>query len=142
MRTILVATACAALGGCTTPYGNPQDQARRNADRSTYDLCSNINGALLAAESVRDAWRAEVARRGETCANFRTPTTAEQLRQIQSDLDSTQRRPLPSEPAARAFGPLKTQYVSGFNRVCIYTTTAGDAATTIASTSICPSMGP
>ena len=54
----------------------------------------------------------------------------------------TAAQPLENRPGHIGIGFLMRHYVSGFNRICIYSKTGGEVATTIASYEACPQTIP
>jgi hypothetical protein len=167
VKRLSLGLAVLALAACATT--TPEQWQAKAESAEPWELCyRQINGGYSA--TYGQAVSEQIRRRGVDCREHMAMVQAKlaadgvsqqqslQMLQLGQQLMNQPRLPQPSgasatyapagsfstpmTPVAGRYGPVKSTYISGFNRICIYGTPMGDATTTIAATSICPSMGP
>lgn len=139
MRPLCIIGAVVALVGCATP-----EQARYQASQtSSYGLCSKLANAVLAENTLREAWANELARRGENCSQYMGMIQAEQAKDAQINAIVQQYNqpgtaPLGTPAQSGGVGFLKKAVPAGNVQYCVYDKLGSSVVTTIPATSICP----
>jgi hypothetical protein len=143
VRGLFILTAGAALVGCASMFGTPEQRAAQNASMSSYSLCSKLAVAIMAPSQVREEWAWELQRRGENCSQYSSAIAASQqqnaqMQQLGQQLLNQNR---PGSTVSAPTGPvgfLKREYVSGFNKICVYDRLGSEYAMTISAVALCP----
>ena len=138
---ILVVLGATALAACAIEPG-------QIASTPTSRLCG-VYGAPLNANYLDPKIRAELVRRGEaecTDPNLIAARQSANARMMQLGFGMMQQSAPAPAPVTTPYGGgsatggafLKSQYVSGFNRVCNYDRLGSAVAITVGSTQTCP----
>lgn len=148
-HSILVAMiVITILPGCASMFGTPEERQVANAALPDYSLCENLAIKVLAPEEMRREWAMELDRRGSDCNRYAGMLNNKML-QNQRMLDlglmlmqqpTTTPRPFYSSggsgSAVQCFK--EREWVSGFNRNCVYSCLGSETVQTIGATELCP----
>lgn len=142
VKWTLKALLCSSLVSCASMYGSPDNRLAENRAKSDYELCRQFVVGTLAPPEIRGEWAMELRRRGVSCGEYAAGLNAESNAnqalisggaQVLSGSNSGY---APSSGGVTCFQ--KRQWVSGFNRNCVYDCLGSETVQTIASTSNCP----
>jgi hypothetical protein len=135
-RALLMCLSATLVSGCAAL------SIENAAQLSSYDLCYVLMSGKYSAPSKAAASQ-ELASRQNSC-QAEAPVIAARIQgeaaqsaaalAYSAQLLTPRAAAVPTQPA----GTLKGSYVSGFNRVCVYSTISGDKALTVQSTAVCP----
>jgi len=144
MKRVLALTVVvsAILSGCVAMYGTPSERRQANAALPDYSLCENLAVATLVPQKIRTEWSMELQRRGIDCSRYAsTINNAAQQRQRMLNLGvQMMQQPASSSGGARPGVTCfkQREWVSGFNKNCVYSCLGSEAVQTIGATELCP----
>lgn len=127
------------LSGCAAMYGSKESRVADNRAKSDYELCKSFYVAVLAPDEIRGEWVTELKRRNQNCNEY--AGALESTRRANDALVSGGAAMLSRPSAVGQTGTscyAKREWVSGFNKNCVYDCLGSDTVITIASTSLCP----
>lgn len=146
MRITIVtalATFC-LLAACAAP--SPAQRQRNNAALPDYILCEQLAIATLAPTEMRAEWAMELQRRGEDCRKYEallTNAVRQNQQMIQNGQAALQRMQQPaslSAPVGPSSGLIcfsQREWISGFNKNCVYSCLGSEVVQTIGATALC-----
>lgn len=134
--------APAVLSGCASMFGTPEERRAANAALSDYALCEKLAIAVLSPEEIRNEWAIELERRGSDCNKYASTlnnAVLQNQRMLGTGLMLMQQAPFSSgSSGASTTCFMQREWVSGFNRNCVYSCMGGEAVQTIGATELCP----
>lgn len=140
MKTFILSGGL-TITACTSMYGTPEQRQQHIVASSDYILCENLALATLAPAEIRNEWAKELQRRGTDCDKYAN-TIHTVAQQRQRALDSTTQPPQQPKPITPTTTEKtcfkKREWVSGFNKNCVYDCVGSEAVETISNVALCP----
>jgi hypothetical protein len=145
---LFAAVAIATQSGCASMFGTPEERQAVNAALPDYSLCENLAVKVLAPEEMRREWAMELDRRGADCNRYASMLNNKVLqnqRMLGMGLMLMQQPSIApqrfyssggSGSAVQCFK--EREWVSGFNRNCVYSCMGSETVQTIGATELCP----